>query len=73
MRKGLNIHLFTNAQKIKGVEKFESESGQKWGKIYVLHKKDIPVAIEAAKKSFKLIKYCVENKVKTGWYAEAEE
>lgn len=73
MRNGLNIHLFTNAKKIKGVESFGKDYGQKWGRIYVLHKKDIPLAIAALKKSHQLINYCVENNIPTGWYAEAEE
>ncbi|MBU1260044.1 MAG: hypothetical protein KJ757_03865 [Planctomycetes bacterium] len=73
MKKGLNIHLFTNAKKIKRVETFGAEYGQKWGRLYVMSKKDIPVAIEALKKSYRLINYCVENNYATGWYAEAEE
>lgn len=73
MRDGLNIHLFTNAKKIKGVESFGKDYAQKWGRIYVMSKKDLPSAILAIKKSHKLINYCVENNIPTGWYAEAEE
>lgn len=72
MKNGLNVHLFTNAKKIKGVESFDREYGQKWGRLYIMDKKDIPVAIAALKKSHKYINYCVENNVPTGWYAEAE-
>lgn len=73
MKNGLNIHLFTNAKRIKGVEAFSGEYGQKWGRLYVLDKNDIPTAINALKKSHKYINYCVENNLTTGWYAEAEE
>lgn len=73
MKNGLNLHLFTNAKKIKGVESFGKDYAQKWGRMYVMSKKDIPVAIAAVKKSHKLINYCVENNTPTGWYAEAEE
>jgi hypothetical protein len=35
-KKGLNLTLFTNAKRIKGVESFSSEYGQKWGRLFVL-------------------------------------
>ena len=73
MKNGLNIHLFTNAKRIKGVEPFGGEYGQKWGRIYVMNKKELPTAIAALKKSHKYINHCVENNIPTGWYAEAEE
>lgn len=73
MKNGLNIHLFTNAKKIKGVESFGKDYGQKWGKMYVLNKKDIAIAVNALKKSHQLVNYCVDNNITTGWYAEAEE
>lgn len=72
MKKGLNIHLFTNAKKITGVESFGRDYGQKWGRIYVNHKHDISMAVAAMKKSHQLINYCVENNLNTGWYAEAD-
>ena len=72
MKNGLNIHLFTNAKRIRGVESFGAEYGQKWGRVYVLNKKDIPIAVSALKKSHKYINYCVENNIPTGWFAEAE-
>jgi predicted transport protein len=73
MKNGLNIELFTNAKKIKGVESFDAEYGQKWGRLYVMNKKDISIAVEALKKSYRYINYCVENNIPTGWNAEAEE
>ena len=73
MRDGLNIHLFTNGKKIRGVEQFSGDYGQKWGRIYVMKHKDIATAVTALKKSFQLINYCVENKIRTGWHAEVEE
>jgi len=72
MKNGLHIHLFTNATKIKGVESFDSDYGQKWGRLYVLHKKDIPVAINAIRKAHKLINHCIENNIPTAWHAEAD-
>jgi hypothetical protein len=73
MKKGLNIHLFTNAKRIKGVEPYEGDYGQKWGRLYVMNKNDISIAVKALKKSYRYINYCVENNIPTGWYAEAEE
>jgi len=73
MKKGLNIQLFTNGKKIKGVEPSGGEYGQKWGKMYVLNKKDIPKAIAALKKSHKYITHCINNNIPTGWYAEVDE
>ncbi len=73
MKSGLNINIFTNAKKIRGVESFEGEFGKKWGKIYILEKKDIPIALAAFKKAFNYINYCVENNISTGWYSEPED
>jgi len=73
MKKGLNVLLFTNAKKIKGVETISKDYAQKWGRIYINSKHDIRTAIRALKKSHKLITYCVENNIPTGWYAEADE
>ena len=73
MRKGLNINLFTNADNIRGVELFSGDSGRKWGKMYVLSSKDVSTAIAALKKSYKLINYCVNNNIRTGWHAPIEE
>ena len=73
MKDGLNIILFTNAKRIKGVESFAGEYGKKWGRIYVMDKKDIPTALSALKKSHKYITHCIENNIPTGWYAEPEE
>ena len=58
---------------MKGVETFEGEYGKKWGRFYVLEKKDIPIAASALKKSHKYINYCIENNINTGWYAEPED
>ena len=73
MRNGLNIHIFTNGKKIKGVEPFGKDYGQKWGRIYVIKKEDVSIAASAFKKSYQLINYCVANNIATGWYAEVEE
>lgn len=73
LKKGLNVLLFTNAKKIKGAEPLGSEYGKKWGKIYIMVKKDIPIAISALKRSHDLINYCIENNITTGWYAEPED
>jgi hypothetical protein len=37
----LNIHLFTNDRKLKGVEPFSGDYGYKWGLLYVRNRKDI--------------------------------
>ena len=73
VRKGfLNIHLFTNGKKMPRVETFSGEYGFKWGRLYVRGKNDLPNAIAVLKKSHKLINYCIERNIPTGWYAEAE-
>lgn len=73
VRKGfLNIHLFTNGKKIRGVETFSGEYGYKWGRLYVRSKKDLANAAAALKQSHSLINYCIERNIPTGWYAEAE-
>jgi len=73
LKRGLNIYLFTNAKRIKGVESFGKDYGQKWGRVYVMKKEDIATAVSAIKKSYKYIRYCVDNNIPTGWYAEPEE
>jgi predicted transport protein len=73
MKEGLNIELFTNAKKIKGVETHSGEYGKKWGRIYAMEKQDIPVVLSALKKSFNYINYCVNNNIPTGWYSEPED
>lgn len=73
MKNSLNVQLFTNAKKIKGVEAFGKEYAQKWGRIYVTNKKDLSTTVAAIKKSHKFINYCVKHNITTGWYAEVEE
>ena len=72
-KKGVSLNIFTNAKKMKGVEAMGGEYGKKWGRIYVLEKKDIPIAVSALKKSHKYINYCIDNNINTGWYAEPED
>lgn len=73
MKTGLNIQLFTNAKRIKGVETFDGEYGQKWGRIYVMNNKELSTAVAALSKSHNYINYCVENNISTGWYASVED
>jgi len=68
----LNIHLFTNGKKMPGVETFSGEYGYKWGRYYVRSKKDLATAVAVLKKSHKLINYCIERNIPTGWYAEVD-
>ncbi len=68
----LNIHLFTGGKRLKGVEPFSREHGQKWGQLYVRSKKDFPNAISALKRSHQMINQCIKDNVPTGWFAEAE-
>ncbi|MBX3007618.1 MAG: hypothetical protein KF816_06275 [Melioribacteraceae bacterium] len=69
----INIHLFTNGKKIKGVESFSGEYGYKWGRIYIRSKEDVQIAIGALIKSRKMIEECVSKNITTGWYAEKDE
>jgi hypothetical protein len=70
---GLNIELITNAIKIIGVEGFGREYGKKWGRIYVMVKHDIPVALSALRKSLNDINFCIANNITTGWHSEPED
>jgi len=73
LRKGfLNIHLFTNGKRLKGVEPFSGDYGYKWGRIYVRTKTDIANAISVIKRSHQMINQCIKNNIPTGWYAETE-
>jgi hypothetical protein len=68
----LNIHLFTNGKKIKGVEGFSGDYGYKWGQLYVRSKPDIKHALTVLKQSHKTIEDCIAKNIPTGWYAEVE-
>lgn len=72
MKKGLNIHFFTDGKKMKGVESFRGEYGFKWGRMYVNSTKDVSLATQNLKKGFELINKCIKDNKKTGWYAEAD-
>jgi len=73
LRKGfINIHLFTNGKKIKGVEPFSGDYGYKWGRLYIRNKHDLPRIIVVLKKSYDMINQCIRDNVPTGWYAEIE-
>jgi len=72
MKSGLNIQLFTDSKRIKGVEQISGEGGQKWGRIYVKKPDQISTAYEALKKSHELIKKAIKENRPTGWWAEAE-
>lgn len=66
----LNIHLFTNGKKLKGVEPFSGDYGYKWGLLYVHNRKDIQNAMSVLKKSHQMINQCIKDNITTGWYAE---
>ena len=69
---GLKIHLFTGGKNIRGVETISEEGNyaQKWGKLYVKARRDLPIAMSAIRKSLQLIKKAINNHENTGWYAE---
>jgi hypothetical protein len=68
----LNIHLFTNGKKLKGVEPFSGDYGYKWGLLYVRNRKDIPNTVSVLKRSHQMINQCIKDNIPTGWYAETE-
>lgn len=72
MKKGLNIHFFTDGRKMGGVESFRGEYGFKWGRMYVNSSRDVSLATQNLRKSFELINKCIKENRKTGWYAEAD-
>ena len=70
-RNFLNVHLFTNGEKIKGVESFPSHNGEKWGRIYITNHDDLNGALEALTLSHNRIKQCIEKQIPTNWFAKA--
>lgn len=57
---------------MKGVESFRGEYGFKWGRMYIKSNKDVNIAYQNLRKSFKLINKCIKENRKTGWYAEVD-
>jgi len=73
LRKGfLNISVFTNGKRLRGVEPFSGDYGHKWGRMYVRSKKDFPNTISVLKRSHQMINQCIKDKIPTGWFAEVE-
>ena len=68
----LNIHLFTNGKRLKGVESFTGDYGYKWGRIYVRSKTAISNVILVFKRSHQMINQCIKDNIPIGWYAEVE-
>jgi hypothetical protein len=72
-KESLNIHLFTNGKKIKGVESFSGDYGNKWGRMYIRNKQDVNLATKVLAHSREVIEDCVAKNIKNGWYAETED
>jgi len=70
-RKFLNIHLFTNGQRIPGVEPFAGKNGAKWGRIYLRGPRDVQRVASAVMSAHQRISRCIEKKIPTGWFAPA--
>jgi len=70
---GLRLWVFTNGQKIDGIEKMGyKKAAHKWGLIHIKKEADIDKTLDAIKKSHKLINQAVKNNEPTGWYAQVE-
>ncbi len=69
----LNIELFTNGKRMKGVEGFSGEHGFKWGRMYVRSKDDVQHGVSVLKKSHRMIEECIRKNIPTGWSAKVEE
>jgi len=72
LKKAVRIHLFTDNNRMKNVESFPGEYGQKWGRMYVRVNKDVIPASKNLKESHDLINRCIKEHRKTGWYAEKD-
>jgi hypothetical protein len=68
----LNIHLFNNGKKMKGVEGFSGDYGYKWGRIYIRSNVDLRKGVSVLKQSHKIVEDCIDKNIPTGWYAELE-
>lgn len=74
LKTGLRLWIFTNGQKVAGIEKMGyKKAAHKWGLAYIKKEADISKVIGAIKKSHKLINQAIKNNEPTGWYAKVEE
>jgi hypothetical protein len=70
----MRFELFTGGKAIKHVKNFDpSKGGAKWGVVYLRHEKELAIVLEAARRSYELIKEAIKNNEPTGWYAKPDE
>ncbi|MBI2663360.1 hypothetical protein HYX15_02390 [Candidatus Woesearchaeota archaeon] len=71
-KQGIKLHLFTNAEKINGVE-IPYADALKWGRIYLKNVGDLDNIIIIIKKSHDLINHAIKEGLNTGWFAIPEK
>lgn len=72
-KQGLRFTVFTNGNRLGGVELLDYErGGQKWGRLHVRSKGDYATAVKALSASHSRIVEAVKRGVNTGWFAERD-
>ena len=61
------IELYTGEKTIKGVK--NQKNHENWGTIRVRNESDLKAALEAIRRSHKLIQSAIASGINTGWYA----
>lgn len=70
-KQGLRLTVFTNGKTLPAVEQIEYErGGEKWGRLFVKSKSDLPSAIRALRGSHGRLVEAIKRGDNTGWYAE---
>ena len=60
------LHIYTNQQKIESVQNIKFH--ENWGEVKIKNERDIPIVINAIKKSYELINQAIIDNINTGWY-----
>lgn len=71
-KQGIKLFLFTNAEKIEGVE-IPYADALKWGRIYLKNIEEVDNVIDAIKQSYHIINKAIEGGLNTGWFAIPEK
>jgi len=71
-KQGIKIYLFTNAEKIEGVE-IPYADALKWGRVYLKSEGDLDKIITIIKKSHQIINQAIKDGLNTGWFSIPEK
>jgi len=71
-KKGIKLYIFTNAEKISGVEVPYADA-LKWGRVYLKEIGDLDNIVSIIKKSYNLVNNAIKEGLNTGWFAIPEK